>query len=395
MSGVKEKLGREIDTLKKDIVKISCMIHGNPEIAFQESKASQWLSDYLKQNGFQVTRGIAGLSTAFQAIYKNGEGPTLAFLSEYDALPQIGHGCGHNLIGTASVAAAAGLAKVTDLFNGTLMVLGTPAEEGGGGKITILEHGYFNGLDAVIMFHPSDENVVHRGALGRFLLNVDFHGRASHAASRPTKGINALDAMISFFVSIGLLRQQIQDDARIHGVITNGGNVPNIIPDHTAAVFSVRSLNKAYNEQLLEKVMNCARGAATATGAEVDFKIHPLVYEPKVQNHVLGRLFFENLKAFDVGDIKLEKDPREGGIGSSDIGNVSQVVPMLNPYIKVADSPTHSIKFAEAAVSDFAAERMIIAAKAMAMTALDLFRNPEKIKEVRDEFEKKTKEANQ
>jgi amidohydrolase len=250
----------------------------------------------------------------------------------------------------------------------------------------MLNDGLFKGVDAVLMFHPADENVVHRGGLGRIALKVEFLGRSAHAASRPEKGLNALDAMISFFVSVGLLRQQLRDDARLHGVITNGGAAPNIIPDHTEAAFSVRSLSKAYNDELLERVMSCARGAALATGTEVRFKVNPLAYEPKLQNAVLGELYYANLKTLDVGEIRYHKDPSEGGIGSSDIGNVSQVVPTLNPYIKVADAPNHSPEFAVAAGTPFGAERMIIAAKSMAMTALDLFVTPGKVEAVRDDF---------
>jgi amidohydrolase len=388
LNRIKTKLKRNIDDIQKEVIRLSDRIHANPETAFNEVKASAWLSDYLEQNGFQVTRGIAGLKTSFHATIRNGDGPTLAFLSEYDALPKIGHGCGHNLIATASVAAAVGLAKSIDELSGTIAVFGTPAEEGGGGKITILDRGFFQGVDSILMIHPSDETIIHRGALGRFLLNVVFLGRSAHASSRPTQGLNALDAMISFFVSVGLLRQQLRDDARVHGVITNGGTVPNIIPDRTEALFSIRSLSKIYNGQLVEKVMNCARGAAIATGTGVEFNIHPLVYEPKKQNFILGELFLANLAAFDVGEIQVHKDPSAGGIGSSDIGNVSQIVPTLNPYIKIGDAPTHSLGFAEAAISDFAARRMIVAAKAMAMTAIDLLMIPDKMTAVWDEFKK-------
>jgi amidohydrolase len=196
LNRVKKKLQRKVDDIRKDIIGLSNRIHANPETAFNEVKASKWLSDYLEQNGFQVTRGIAGLKTSFHAILKGGDGPIVAFLCEYDALPQIGHGCGHNLIATASVGGAVGLAKIIDELPGTIMVFGTPAEEGGGGKITILDQGLFKGVDAVLMFHPSDETVIHRGALGRFLFNVEFLGRSAHASSRPTHGLNALSLII-------------------------------------------------------------------------------------------------------------------------------------------------------------------------------------------------------
>ncbi len=387
LTTIKEKLQAEIDHVKEEIVGLANRIHENPEVAFTEVKASKWLSDYLEEKGFKVARAVGGLETSFHAELRKGKGPTVAFLSEYDALPKIGHACGHNLICTASVGAAVGLAR-TDGWSGTIMVFGTPAEEGGGGKITMLNHNVFKGVDAVLMFHPSDETVVHRGGLGRIALKVEFLGRSAHASSRPELGLNALDAMISFFVSVGLLRQQLRDDARVHGVITNGGAAPNIIPDHTEAAFSVRSLSKAYNEELLERVMNCARGAATATGTEVRFKVNPLVYEPKLQNAVLGELFFANLKTFAVGDIQVHKDPSAGGIGSSDIGNLSQIVPTINPYLKISEAPTHSPEFATAAGSELGAERMIVAAKAIAMTAIDLLMTPDKVNDVWADFKK-------
>ncbi len=382
---IKHKLQSGIDQVKDELVGLAKQIHENPEIAFTEVKASKWLADYLEEKGFKVMRAVGGLDTSFHAVLKKGDGPTVAFLSEYDALPKIGHACGHNLICTASVGAAVGLAR-TEGWSGTVTVFGTPAEEGGGGKITMLEHGLFEGVDAILMFHPADETIVHRGGLGRIALKVEFRGRSAHAASHPEKGLNALDAMISFFVSVGLLRQQLRDDARLHGVITNGGAAPNVIPDHTEAAFSVRSLSKAYNDELLERVMNCARGAALATGTEVKFQVNPLRYEPKLQNAVLGELFYANLKTLDVGAIRYHKDPSEGGIGSSDIGNVSQVVPTLNPYLRIGDVPSHSPEFAVAAASAFGANQMIAAAKAMAMTAIDLYATPGKVQAVRDDF---------
>jgi amidohydrolase len=387
LAALKRTLQAEIDGAKDEIAALARQIHDNPEIAFTEVKASKWLADYLDKQGFKVARGVGGLETAFHGVVKRGAGPTIAFLCEYDALPKIGHACGHNLICTASLAAGVAFAR-SQGWSGTVAVFGTPAEEGGGGKITMLNNGVFEGIDATLMFHPSDETVVHRGGLGRIALKVEFRGRSAHAASRPEMGLNALDAMISFFVSVGLMRQQLRDEARVHGVITNGGVVPNVIPDYTEAAFSVRSLSKAYNEQLLERLMNCAKGAATATGTEVSFKVNPLAYEPKLQNAVLGELFHANLKTFDIGDIRYHKDPGAGGIGSSDIGNLSQIVPTINPYLKIADVPTHSPEFAQAAGTQLGVDRMIVAGKAMAMTAADLFLLPEKMRGVRDDFEK-------
>jgi amidohydrolase len=392
LNELKQRLQQLIDAIAADIIDLADRIHANPEIAYTEFKASKWLSEYLEEKGFHVTRGIAGLETAFQAVLRGAqEKPAIAFLAEYDALAKIGHGCGHNLIGAASVGAAAGLAGIIAEIPGTVMLFGTPAEEGGsarggGGKIPIVEHGFFKNVDAVLMFHPSDETIMLRGSLGRIYFKVEFFGRSAHAASRPTQGINALDAMISFFVSVGLLRQQLRDDIRIHGVITDGGTAPNIIPDHTAASFYVRGLNKKYNMEVVEKVMNCARGAALATGTEVKFEMHPLVYEPKLQNAVLAKLFMENLKTFDVGEIKEFRHPMLGGIGSSDIGNVSQVVPTFNPMVKITDAPGHSPEFARAAVSELAHQRLIITAKSLAMSALDLFMMPDKVKEAWEEF---------
>lgn len=364
-------------------------IHASPEIKFEEHKASRWLSEYLEKYGFQVSRGIAGLDTAFQAVLRQGEGPVVAFLCEYDALPKIGHACGHNLIGAASVSAAVGLAKLAPEFSGTVMVLGTPAEEGGGGKISLLDAGIFQGIDVALMVHPSHETIILREGLGRIKITIEFHGQPAHAACRPNDGKNALDAMISFFVSVGLLRQQLQDNVRIHGIITHGGEAPNVIPDFTAALFYIRGLKKKTYTSATEKLLNCARGAAIATGTEVKFEKDPLIYEPRVLNAVLGDLFKVNLNTFNVGEVLLYKDPKLGEIGSSDIGNVSQVLPTLQSYIKISDAYSHTADFAAAAKSELAHERLIVASKTMAMTALDLFMKPEKVKAVWADFKKR------
>src|SRR2546422_7299130 len=222
------------------------MFHATPEIAFQELKASQWLSDTLESRRFAVQRGIADLPTAFRAEVSGGPGgPSVAFLAEYDALPEIGHACGHNLICTAALGAGIGLAAVASKLAGKVLVLGTPAEEGGGGKVLMLQRGAFAGIDAALMFHPADYTLTARSSLASYRLKVKFLGKAAHAAAAPYEGINALDGLVQMFVNIWLLRQQLRDDARVHGIITYGGAAPHINPAITVAPFCVQPADSA------------------------------------------------------------------------------------------------------------------------------------------------------
>lgn len=385
---MKEKACSKIDEISSQLIDVGKEIFDNPEIALKEVKASRLLVDHLKKAGFEVEHGVADMETAIRAVHPDRkDGPKVAILAEYDALPGLGHGCGHNLIAAAALGASLGLGSLKKDLPGTLVFLGTPAEEDVGGKIAMVEHGLFEGVDAAMMFHPSSGyNLVGRKGLAMAEVKIEFHGKSAHASASPEKGINALDAVIQTFNGINALRQHIKSTARIHGVITNGGVKPNIVPDFASAHFYVRALEDDYCEELLARVENCAKGAASATGASLKFEIIEPFYKSRKMNKALGEAFAKNLTILGEG---IDRLPYGAGLGSSDIGNVSQVVPSIHPYLSICGKEVagHSKEFAEASVSPRGNEAMIKAAKALAMTAIDMFTDPEFAKRVREEFE--------
>ncbi|MCG3260173.1 MAG: M20 family metallopeptidase [Candidatus Heimdallarchaeota archaeon] len=375
--------------MKEKLFSVSKEIWENPELNFKEFKASKLLSDLLIEAGFDVEYGIASLETAIRAVHPEvNDGPTVAILAEYDALPEMGHGCGHNLIATAALGASLALSQFKKDLPGKLIFMGTPAEEGGGGKIYMIRHGLFEDVDAVMMFHPSaTKNIVHRGGLAITEVKIEFKGKTAHASAEPEKGINALDGVIQTYNGISALRQHISSDARIHGVITHGGVKPNIVPDYASASFYIRALKDAYCNELVKKVEDIAKGAALITGAEMTFQIVGNPYQSRNLNFILGGAWAENLEL--LGLPTHEPNPR-AGLGSSDIGNVSRQVPTIHPYIGISEKEIngHSRDFAKAAISDYGQNQMIFAAKALAMTAIDVFTNPELVSKMREEFEK-------
>lgn len=384
----KAAVRKAIDRLTPQLVELSERIHAHPETKFEEFKASHWLSEAAKEAGFKVEKPIGGLDTAFRASYVGnggGSGPVVAFLAEYDALPKMGHACGHNLIGAASLGAALGLAREMGDLPGCIQLIGTPGEEGGGGKVILTEADVFDKVDAAMMFHPSGKTVLWRYTLARHKLSIEFFGKSSHAAGFPEEGINALDATIQTFNSINALREHILDDARIHGIITDGGESPSIVPDYSQALFYIRALDDVYCNELLDKVKNCARGAATATGARVNLELQGS-YKSFRPNMTLARTFKHNLET--LGWKFDDVDPKEH-IGSSDMGDVSRVVPAIHPYLSIGpgDLVGHSTEFTEAANSEKGKETMRAAAKAMATTALDILLRPLLFAEIGKEFE--------
>jgi amidohydrolase len=385
MSAIKESLSRAVDRLADELETLSRRIHANPELGYQEVKASSWLGDFLAQKGFNVERGVAGVETAFRAVIQTGEGPVIAILCEYDALPGIGHACGHNIIAASGVGAGAALAAVRgQLPKGSIQVIGTPAEEGGGGKLRLIEGGVFKDVDCAMMVHGFDRYILHQDLLGVVRVNFDFIGKAAHASADPWEGINALDAVIQTFNAVSALRQQVRPDARIHGIITNGGAAPNIIPEAASATFCVRAAKLDYMWEVCRKVVACAEGAARATGAELRAVQLPTVYEPIKRNETLLTLFKANLGRLGVTD----EAPVPERLASSDIGNVSRVIPAIHPYVKIAEAgtPIHSSAFADAAVKPLARQGLLIAAKTMAMTAADLLANPAAVRLAKEEF---------
>jgi amidohydrolase len=386
MTTVKDQIDQAVDRLADELEALSHRIHDNPELGYQEVNACAWLAEFLGAHGFEVERGVAGVETAFRATLETGSGPTIALLCEYDALPVIGHACGHNVIAMSGAGAGAALAAVrAALPAGRIQVIGTPAEEGGGGKVKLIEGGVFGSVDAAMMIHGFDRWILHQDLLGIVRVGFEFTGKAAHAAADPWEGVNALDAVIQTFNNVSMLRQQVRPDARIHGIVTQGGAAPNIIPEQAACTFYVRSARLDYMWDLRRRVVACAEGAAVATGCSVKVVDFEAPYEPLKRNDTLLGLFRANMAA--VGAVESPAIPDR--LASSDIGNVSQVIPAIQPMVQIAPAgtPIHSRAFEAAAVSPLARQGLCQAAKTMAMTTYDLLADPGLAKRARAEFE--------
>jgi amidohydrolase len=385
---LKEAIKKSIDSHSEQLGELSGKIHDNPETAMEEHRAAGWLVKYLKESGFGIETGIYKLPTAFRAKYGKGK-PAIGFLAEYDALPKLGHACGHNLIATSSIAAATAAKLAVDKYGGSIIVYGTPGEEGDAGKALMAERGAFKDLDVAMISHPGGGNQVVTKALACQVLDVEFFGKAAHAAADPEMGINALEALILSFNAIDALRQHIKETARIHGIITDGGEAANIVPAHTAGSFIVRAADDEYLDILKEKVISCFAGAAAATGAELKYRWADVRYAVMRNNMALARLFQKNMQSLGY-KIPLGEDGKWSG--STDVGNVSRLAPAIQPMVGIApdDVLIHSVPFAEAAATDKALTIMLGAAGAMAMTAADILAEPKIFTAIRQEFRKNT-----
>jgi amidohydrolase len=381
---LKSTVQSDIDNHRQQLADLSLKIHSNPETGFKEHKASNWLSQYLETNGFTVKRGICQLETAFKASYGNKR-PAIAILAEYDALPQIGHACGHNLIAAIAVGAAVASRTTVDKLGGSILVIGTPAEEIHGGKVIMAEKGAFNDIDMAMIVHPSTHDTATTKALACTSLDVEFFGREAHAAAHPEDGINALEAIILSFNAINSLRQHTRDDTRIHGIISDGGQVVNVVPAHGSASFLIRARDDVYLKELNKKVLSCFKGASTATGARLEYKWGTVQYAPMRNNIVMANLYIDNMETLGRS-VKLVNPDQS--FGSTDTGNVSQLVPSIHPSVAIAPRGVsiHSPRFAEAAASETGILGMLDAAKAIAMTVVDLLSSPETINQVNKEF---------
>jgi len=379
----KAKIKEAVELERQQLIQLSLKIHDSPELGLEEEKASAWLTGYLQDNGFNVERAIAGLGTAFRAAYGRGS-PKIALLAEYDALPGIGHACGHNIIGTAAVGAGVASKSIIDQLGGSVVVLGTPAEEGLGGKIDMAKAGAFQGMDVAMIVHPDVRNIITIEALACSTLDVEFFGKPAHAAAQPYEGINALEAMILAFTSINSLRQHMKAGGRIHGIITDGGEAPNIVPAHSAGVFLVRASDNEYLDELKDKVLNCFTGASTASGARLEYRWRDKAYAPMKNNSTLAQLFSQNLESLGRS---VEAFQPEFGFGSTDMGNVSQLVPSIHPTIAIASAEVliHTPQFAAAAASEAGQEGLMDAAKAMAMTVFDILQ-PGTLDKIKQDF---------
>lgn len=346
-------------------------IHGSPELRFEEVKAAAWLADFVSACGHEVERGIASMPTAFRARAGKAGGPRVAILAEYDALPEIGHACGHNLIATAAAGAFIAAAEVAKKLGGEVVLLGTPAEEGGGGKIKLIDAGAFAGLDAAMMFHPFDRDLLAHPALAMLRLIFEFEGKPAHAAMSPHEGKSALTACLDTLRLVDGQRVHFRDGVRVHGFVTNGGQAVNIIPEHAACEVSVRAPGLGELERVRAIVERCARGAAMASDVPVTVT-EVRGYKDMINNMTLAHAFGEHLKSF--GRSPRDRDARVGA-GSTDMGDVSHVVPSIHPWLAILDEGQalcHQHEFAVAAASDRGVRTALIAAKVLARTAAEL-----------------------
>ena len=382
---MKYVLKNYLETIQNRLWEISDFLYHHPELGDQEYESSKHIIEFLEEHNFVVEKGIVGRSTSFKAVYDSKkDGPTIAYLSEYDALPEVGHGCGHNLIGTMSAGAGVTLSKVVDEIGGRVVVLGTPAEETNGAKVPMSEQGIFDDIDAAMILHPADESYESGESLAMDAIQFDFRGITSHAAASPEMGINALDAVIQLFNGINALRQHVTSDVRIHGIIKEGGVAANIVPDKAVAQFYVRAKERSYLNEVVQKVIRIAKGASSMTGAEVLIENYELSYDNMVTNQTLSNLFTENLLTTGVKKVNKAKD----SYGSIDMGNVSHVVPAIHPYIGL-DSPgliAHTREFADLTITDNSHQALSRGALALALTGFDLISNKEVLEKMKNEF---------
>ena len=358
-----------------------------PELCYKEHKAHDLLTGFLEKKGFSVERSYKGIGTAFRATFGSGR-PNVCVICEYDALPEIGHACGHNLIAEAGVAAGLGLKTALELDNapkGRLTVMGTPAEEGGGGKIRLIESGAFDDVDVAMMVHPSNYYILAPTCLAFANLEITYTGKAAHAAAFPWEGVNALDAAVMAYSSISVLRQQMKPDWRVHGVITNGGAKPNIIPEKTSLSYYVRTQYRHELSVLLEKVKACFEAAAKATGCEVELGEGVPQHDDLVSNETLVRLFGENLE--ELGAVAPMKGPTGG---STDMGNVSHTVPSIQPkyFIGSGKETQHTREFARESNTPEAHEETLVVGQAMAHTCIDVLTTEGLLEKIRSDFER-------
>lgn len=389
---LREQVAGAIDEHAPGIIDLADQIHKRPEINFQERFASQLLADALRVQGFEVEKPLGGLETAFRATKRGrGEGPTIAVLAEYDALPAIGHGCGHNLIAASGLAAAVGLGQVMDQIDGTFQIIGTPAEEGGGGKVILADAGIFAAVDASLMIHHAGDRTgsatSYPGGTCLAVSHLDFvfHGKPAHAAGDPYNGANALNGVIKLFTGIDALRQHVRTDARIHGIITHGGDAANVVPHRAEAKFFVRAGDRAYLEVLEKKVRKIAEGAALMTETTVEIINGSATCYDMRPSYPIGRVYEGNMRR--VGMEVNARDQRERGPYSTDFGNISYLMPAVTGSFAISREPIpgHSQQVVDASCSEYGYEQTLKVSTAMALTALDLFTDPDLLRVAKDE----------
>lgn len=383
---MKNKVEILVKELKEELIELSEFIYHNPELGYKEFKSCKAHVDILKKHGFHVEENFLGIDTAFRAEYKGEkEGPTIAYLSEYDALPEIGHGCGHNLLGTVSTGSGIILSKLVDKVGGKVVVLGTPAEETSGAKVIMTDKGAFNDVDVALIAHPADQYYKSGSSKALEPIQFTFRGKSAHASATPEQGINALDAVILTFNAINALREHIKPSAKIHGIIKRGGEAANIVPDLAIAQFYVRAATKNYLNELSEKVKKCAKGASLATGTKLKIEKYELGYDNLITNNNLQGTFIKNLNKVGIKNIN---EPLFSS-GSTDVGNVSQVCPAIHPSFGICEEgktfPAHTIEFAEATLTDIAYYNMAKTISALVLTGVDIITDKELLNKIKEE----------
>ncbi|GIP37218.1 amidohydrolase [Paenibacillus sp. J31TS4] len=387
---MKPMISETIDQYADSLKALASWIGSHPELGHEEVMAAAKLTAMLEEHGFSVERGVLGIPTAFLAVYDSGRpGPTVAFLCEYDALPELGHACGHHLIGTMGAGAAIGLKSAIDGCGGTIRVYGTPAEETKGAKVPMAAEGLFDDVDVALMAHPYYTFEASGESLAMDALQFAYKGKPAHAAASPHEGINALDAVLLLFSSINALRQQVTSDVRIHGIITEGGKAANIIPEDAVAQFYVRAATRPATDAVVRRVLACAEGAALQTGCTLTVTNYEYSYDELNTNRALSNLFLANLEQMGVGPERIRQGQDHGSL---DLGNVSRRCPAIHPYIQVIDEKhlLHTKEFRDLAMTERALDAMLFGAKALAHTAYDVMTKPSLLKEIREEFERTT-----
>ncbi len=386
-----KRVESSVEKIMPEMIGISKKMYENPELGYEEFLACEMLVNSMVEHGFDVETPYCNIKTAFKASYKGKkDGATIAYLAEYDALPGIGHGCGHNNIAAVSAASAVALKEFVDEFGGSVVLIGTPAEETDGSKVVMGEMGAFNKIDVAMIAHPSNKTQKSGASNALKALRFEFFGKTAHAAGSPDEGINALHACISLFNNISSLREHFRSDARVHGVIKDGGKAANIVPDYSMAEFYVRSSDMKYQAELVEKIENCAKAAALSNGAKLEISQFESEYFSMMTNETLSNLFTTKLEEVGVTNIK----PAEFSFGSTDVGNVSQYCPTIHPYFSIKEDGNltgHSVEFANCSISDYANKQMTKTVTAFTLTAIDILKNSEILEDIKNEFNSKHK----
>lgn len=380
-----QKVSNFIEEVKDELIVLNEYILNNPELGNEEIKSCNAHIKLLEKHGFTVEENYLNIKTAFRAEFKGSKkGPTISYLAEYDALPKIGHGCGHNILGTTSTGAGIVLSKILSEIGGKVVVFGTPAEETCGGKVDMVSRGAFDDISVAMIAHPADKHYKSGSSLAIEALQFTFKGKTAHAAACPEKGVNALDAVINTFNNINALREHIKSDARIHGIIKEGGQAANIVPDLAIAQFYVRATTKAYLKELVEKVKNCAKGASIASGTTLEISNYEYSYDNLVTNYALSQTYCKNLKTMGVENIEEPKD----SYGSLDAGNVSHICPTIHPYFSISDEPivAHSKEFAKATKKPLAYKGMVQTIGALVLTGIDVIEDNDLLHNIQEGF---------